>query len=181
MEDFNAISEEFLHLLVIAFEVEPLMKRTIAYFFNEDRAREMLEDEFDRVSDFKKNFLGGFTVSFFLFTIIYFSLVNVGSVYIRLGYFNPNLILYYLFPIIVSNTKLLSLNIVSVKSTVSFLVYTDRRYCNCFKFLSFIFNSFLTSFIFCKIESLQQLSCSIVNLNTLFFSFREEFSAMNAF
>ena len=30
----------------------------------------------------KKNFLGGFTVSFFLFTIIYFSLVNVGSVYI---------------------------------------------------------------------------------------------------
>ena len=44
MEGFNAISEEFSHLLVRAFEGEPLMKRTIAYFFNEDRAREMLGD-----------------------------------------------------------------------------------------------------------------------------------------
>lgn len=52
MEGFNAISEEFSHLLVRAFEGEPLMKRTIAYFFNEDRAREILGDEFDRVSDF---------------------------------------------------------------------------------------------------------------------------------
>ena len=52
MEGFNAISEEFSHLLVRAFEGEPLMKRTVAYFFDENKAKEMLGDEYQNVYDF---------------------------------------------------------------------------------------------------------------------------------
>lgn len=52
MEGYKAISEEFSHLLVRAYHDIPLMKRAILYYSNEDKAREILGDEYDTLYAF---------------------------------------------------------------------------------------------------------------------------------
>lgn len=52
MEGYKAISEEFSHLLVRAYHDTPLMKRAILYYSKEDKAREVLGDEYDKVYQF---------------------------------------------------------------------------------------------------------------------------------
>ena len=52
MEGFKAISEEFSHLLVRAFNQEPLMQRALNFFLDEKNARNMLGEEYQQVQAF---------------------------------------------------------------------------------------------------------------------------------
>lgn len=51
-EGIKALSEEFSHLLVGLYKNNPLVKRSIQFFNNEARARQVLGDEYDSVSEF---------------------------------------------------------------------------------------------------------------------------------
>lgn len=52
MEGFMAMSEEFSHLLVGIYRNTPLMQRTIAFLSNEENAKRVLGNEYDKVKKF---------------------------------------------------------------------------------------------------------------------------------
>ena len=55
LEGTKAISEEFSHLLIGLYRDNPLVKRSISYFRNEQNAREVLGNEYDSLKEYYNN------------------------------------------------------------------------------------------------------------------------------